>query len=177
MTPAASTRRVQAPRRVQSANSHAAPFKLCEYRHVAARMARSMNGPSKWSESAASVFSTRSSTVPVKDGTPSSPLLVSLNASAARARRQGTSSRNKQAKRNAGNVSSMASQGHRPPLTRQQLQSIGERYRGNVDVRALLWEIHRLRAVELRADQLVRSLPGRSVGSLGFIADAAARSA
>ena len=37
---------------------------------------------------------------------------------------------------------------------------------------ALLWEIHRLRAVALRADQLVRSLPGPSVGSLGFIADA-----
>ena len=39
-------------------------------------------------------------------------------------------------------------------------------------MRALLWEIHRLRAVALRADQLARSLPGPSVGSLGFITDA-----
>jgi hypothetical protein len=61
---------------------------------------------------------------------------------------------------------------HRPPLTREQLHAIGERNRGKVDVRALLWEIHRLRAVALRADQLVRSLPGPSVGSLGFITDA-----
>jgi hypothetical protein len=41
-------------------------------------------------------------------------------------------------------------------------------------VRALLWEIHRLRAIALRADQLLRSLSG-PVGSLGFLADALRR--
>jgi hypothetical protein len=61
---------------------------------------------------------------------------------------------------------------HRAPLTREALHAISERNRGNLDVRALLWEIHRLRAITLHADQLVRMLPGPSVGSLGFIADA-----
>jgi hypothetical protein len=47
---------------------------------------------------------------------------------------------------------------HKPPLTKSQLQEIQERRKGDEDVRALLWEIHRLRSIVLRADQLQRSL-------------------
>lgn len=44
----------------------------------------------------------------------------------------------------------------RPSLTREQLHDIGKR-RDAQDVPRLLWEIARLRAVALRADQLIRS--------------------
>jgi hypothetical protein len=78
----------------------------------------------------------------------------------------------KRSTRNADNVSSMPSTRHRPPLTREQLHVIGARNRGNADVHALLWEIRRLRAITLHADQLLRLMPGPSVGTLGLIADA-----
>jgi hypothetical protein len=45
----------------------------------------------------------------------------------------------------------------RSPLTRQQLRQIGERSPSR-DTRDLLWEIHRLRAIALRSDQLLRRL-------------------
>ncbi len=48
---------------------------------------------------------------------------------------------------------------HRQPLTRDELRAMGKRNRGNPDVIALLWEIHRLRSIVLRSDQLQRSLP------------------
>jgi hypothetical protein len=66
----------------------------------------------------------------------------------------------------------MASTRHRAPITREAPHAIGERNRGNADVHALLWEIHRLRAITLHADQLLRLMPGPSVGTLGLIADA-----
>lgn len=46
----------------------------------------------------------------------------------------------------------------KPPLTRDQLTEIQQRNRDNSDVLALLWEIKRLRAVVLQADQLQRSI-------------------
>ncbi|HEV2612554.1 MAG TPA: hypothetical protein VGU61_19990 [Noviherbaspirillum sp.] len=49
----------------------------------------------------------------------------------------------------------------KPPLTREQLTEIQERNRENEDVITLLWEIKRLRALVLRADQVQRSItPG-----------------
>lgn len=55
----------------------------------------------------------------------------------------------------------------KPPLTRQQLIEIRDRNKGNKDVSALLWEIKRLHAIVLRADQLQRSL--RNVGDATII--------
>lgn len=49
----------------------------------------------------------------------------------------------------------------RAPLTKADLHAIGQR-QDAADINALLWEIARLRAIVLRADQLQRSL-----GSLG----------
>ena len=49
------------------------------------------------------------------------------------------------------------------PLATDQLREIQERNRDSADVRALLWEIRRLRSVVLYADQLQRmlsTLPG-----------------
>lgn len=45
--------------------------------------------------------------------------------------------------------------GFRPSLTKEQLHDIGQR-RDARDIPRLLWEIARLRAVALRADQLIR---------------------
>lgn len=61
----------------------------------------------------------------------------------------------------------------RTPLTRAQLHDIGRR-RDPVDVTALLWEIARLRALVLRADQLQRSL-GNVGGGVGTILGALRR--
>lgn len=54
----------------------------------------------------------------------------------------------------------------RPPLTRADLVAIQDRNPGSSDVRALLWEVKRLRALVLRADQLTKVLSniGRSQG-------------
>jgi hypothetical protein len=69
----------------------------------------------------------------------------------------------------------MAPTRHRAPLTRETLHAIGERNRGNADIQALLWEIHRLRAIALRADQILRSMPGSEVGTLGMLVGALRR--
>jgi hypothetical protein len=47
------------------------------------------------------------------------------------------------------------------PLIHDQLVAIQERNKDNADIFALLWEIKRLRAVVLQADQLQRSIRGR----------------
>lgn len=47
----------------------------------------------------------------------------------------------------------------KPPLTVETLQAIQERNHGSEDVRTLLWEIKRLRAMLLRADQLRDRFP------------------
>jgi hypothetical protein len=51
------------------------------------------------------------------------------------------------------------------PLTRVQLVDIQEWNKDNVDIFALLWEIKRLRALVLYADQLRRSLSGAEGGA------------
>jgi len=61
----------------------------------------------------------------------------------------------------------------RQPLTREQLHNIARR-RDSADCAALLWEIARLRALVLRADQLQRSL-GALGGGAGMILDALRR--
>jgi hypothetical protein len=51
----------------------------------------------------------------------------------------------------------------KPPLTRADLVAIQERNPGRADVRALLWEVKRFRALALYVDQLQRilgALPG-----------------
>jgi hypothetical protein len=48
----------------------------------------------------------------------------------------------------------------KPPLTELDLHAIQERNRDNSDVITLLWEIKRLRAIVLRADQVQRSVSG-----------------
>ena len=58
--------------------------------------------------------------------------------------------------------------GFKKPLTRQELHDIGVR-RSADDVPALLWEIKRLRAIVLRADQLQQSLGPASGGGVGLI--------
>lgn len=53
--------------------------------------------------------------------------------------------------------------GFKDPLTRETLKEIQDRNPGCADVRALLWEVKRLRATLLHADQLQRmlsTLPG-----------------
>lgn len=53
--------------------------------------------------------------------------------------------------------------GFKPPLTKETLRAIQDRNPESADVRALLWEIKRLRALALRTDQLQRmlgTLPG-----------------
>ncbi|WP_343728533.1 hypothetical protein [Duganella sp.] len=47
----------------------------------------------------------------------------------------------------------------RDPLTAEQLREIGQR-RDPADIISLLWEIKRLRATVLRADQVMRSVRG-----------------
>lgn len=52
----------------------------------------------------------------------------------------------------------------KPPLTRDDLVAIQDRNPGNADVRALLWEVKRFRALALYVDQLQRivgTLPGQ----------------
>jgi hypothetical protein len=53
--------------------------------------------------------------------------------------------------------------GFKPPLPTDQLRAIQERNQNSANVRALLWEIKRMRATLLYADQLQRmltTLPG-----------------
>lgn len=53
--------------------------------------------------------------------------------------------------------------GFKDPLTRETLKEIQDRNPGSADVRTLLWEVKRLRATLLYADQLQRmlsTLPG-----------------
>lgn len=57
----------------------------------------------------------------------------------------------------------------RKPLTTVDLAAIRERS-DSPDMRAVLWEIRRLRRIISRADQLERSLPASS-GALGMIRD------
>lgn len=45
-----------------------------------------------------------------------------------------------------------------PPLTREQLIEIRERRKGDPDIKALLWEVQRLRQHALRANQLLGRL-------------------
>jgi hypothetical protein len=59
----------------------------------------------------------------------------------------------------------------KPPITLKELHAIGERNRYSKDVKALLWEIKRLHAHVLRADQLARSIP-ESKGAVGMILEA-----
>lgn len=49
--------------------------------------------------------------------------------------------------------------GFKEPIPTDQLRMIQERNRDSADVRALLWEIKRMRATLLYADQLQRELP------------------
>lgn len=51
----------------------------------------------------------------------------------------------------------------RPPLTREDLTAIQERNHNSPDVRALLWEIRRLRAVLLRSHDYFRQMPTSSI--------------
>ena len=55
----------------------------------------------------------------------------------------------------------------KPPLTNEELHYIGQR-KDSVDIVRLLWEIKRLQAVALRADQLQGAI-GPSGGSVGMI--------
>ena len=55
----------------------------------------------------------------------------------------------------------------RPPLTKTELHAIGAR-RDSADINALIWEIKRLRALVLRADQLQRCL-GSLAGGAGAV--------
>lgn len=64
--------------------------------------------------------------------------------------------------------------GFKEPLPTDQLREIQERNRDSADVRTLLWEIKRLRAVVLYADQLQRmlnTLPGPQGAILGTLRD------
>lgn len=59
----------------------------------------------------------------------------------------------------------------KPALTKHDLLAIQNRNMSNSDVRGLLWEIKRLRAMVLRSDQLQRAL-GPLGGGPGAILDA-----
>lgn len=54
----------------------------------------------------------------------------------------------------------------RPPLTKEELIAIQERNPDSADVRALLWEVRRLRAVALRAHDYFRQPPGSSTARM-----------
>jgi len=60
--------------------------------------------------------------------------------------------------------------GFKPPLTKETLVEIQDRNPESADVRALLWEVKRLRALALYADQLQRML-GTLPGPQGAILD------
>jgi hypothetical protein len=60
---------------------------------------------------------------------------------------------------------------NKPSLTRADLHAIQERNRQSPDVMALLWEIARLRATVLYADQLQRTI-GSMSGAQGLVLDA-----
>lgn len=59
----------------------------------------------------------------------------------------------------------------KPPLTQADLKAIQERRRDDPDVMALLWEIKRMRAVVLFADQLQREM-GVMSGPQGMVLEA-----
>lgn len=64
--------------------------------------------------------------------------------------------------------------GFKKPLRTDQLRDIQERNRNSDDVRALLWEIKRMRATLLYADQLQRmltTLPGPQGAILDTLRD------
>jgi hypothetical protein len=64
--------------------------------------------------------------------------------------------------------------GLKPPLPTEQLRTIQERNRDSADVLALLWEIKRMRATLLYADQLQRmltTLPGPQGAILDTLRD------
>jgi hypothetical protein len=50
-----------------------------------------------------------------------------------------------------------------PALTKEQLEEMKQRRKGDDDVKALLWEVARLRTHVLRFDQLLRSMYGLTV--------------
>ncbi|MFK3738942.1 hypothetical protein [Massilia sp. TN1-12] len=54
----------------------------------------------------------------------------------------------------------------RPALTREDLKAIHDRNRGDEDVVALLWEIHRLRALALRSHDFFRQPPTSTTGTI-----------
>jgi len=60
--------------------------------------------------------------------------------------------------------------GFKPPLTKETLIEIQARNLHSADVRALLWEVKRMRALVLYADQLQRML-GTLPGPQGAILD------
>jgi hypothetical protein len=59
----------------------------------------------------------------------------------------------------------------RPPLSKLELQEIQTRRRGDADIMALLWGIHRMRGTLSFADQLQREL-GPMGGPQGMILEA-----
>lgn len=64
--------------------------------------------------------------------------------------------------------------GFKEPLTTDQLRQIQDRNPASADVRALLWEIKRLRGTVLYADQLQRmlsALPGQQGNVLEALRD------
>jgi hypothetical protein len=60
-----------------------------------------------------------------------------------------------------------------PPLTREDLIAIRDRNRGQEDVVALLWEVHRLRALVLRSHDYFRQPAGSTTARM--LADAMQR--
>ena len=60
--------------------------------------------------------------------------------------------------------------GFKPPLTKETLIEIQDRNRESADVRILLWEVKRLRALALYVDQLQRML-GTLPGPQGAVLD------
>ena len=62
----------------------------------------------------------------------------------------------------------------KPALSKEDLHAIGQRSPDSADVKALLWEVARLRSVLLYADQLQRmltTLPGQQGDVLGALRD------
>ena len=54
------------------------------------------------------------------------------------------------------------------PLTREQLKAIQDRNRESADMRALLWEVFRLRALTLRTHDYFRQVPTSSTALVMF---------